>query len=248
MKCPKCGFVSFDNIDKCKRCGNIFSTTAVASQNKVIKLNRIADEQKAEKIDKSISTEVIKKSPIPVIDQAPVENESFNFEEDDFDLITERPVEHVSLDKLPVLQRFISFAIDLGILLFINFTLIVASALIIGTSLISLWSMKLYFALLFLLMYYLYFIYFTLIYNATPGQLIMHIRLISLASLKPTRLTFPQVSWRWLSMISGIALLMIGIIYMLFDNDNATLHDRLSLTLVVNENQFNALKIEESNR
>lgn len=264
MKCPKCGFVTFDNIDKCKKCGKIlYPATEVRQKDNVIKLQRSEVkttlmkneeiQQRKEfklsdnkKVDSSVERMTI--SPIPKVRHLQQATPDIFAQEDDFDLITEKLSDHITLDKLPVLPRLLSFVIDLSMLFFVNAALVFLSAYVIGTNISSLFTMKLYFIILFLLMYYLYYIYFTLIHNATPGQMIMHLKVISLATLRPAKLSFQQLTWRWLSMMGSIIFLFIGIIYMLFDDVNATLFDRLSLSIVVSEEQFYALKGEELNR
>lgn len=258
MKCPKCGFVTFDNVEKCKKCGKILTPKSeTTKKDNVIKLHR--DEIKTTLLKNNeiqqnkelqlnniknadSSVERINISPIPKVKHLHKTTPDILNEEDDFNLITEKPTEYITLNKLPVLPRLISFLIDLSILFLVNSVLVFLSAYIIGTNISSLFAMKIYFIILFLLMYYLYYIYFTLIYNSTPGQMVMHLKVISLATLRPTKLSFQQISWRWISMMASIILLFIGIIYVLFDDDNATLFDRLSLSMVVEEEQFNGLK------
>ncbi|OGF63578.1 MAG: hypothetical protein A2Y62_22255 [Candidatus Fischerbacteria bacterium RBG_13_37_8] len=277
MKCTKCGFVSYDHLDVCKKCGkplpqqpkvrqksNVFalkiattpkSTGSPAIQNKPKNVLKITQITPAPKQD----IPVINVSPIPQSQQDPddffplneknvSEDELSPLVDEDYGLITESPSEYLTLDNLPVLNRFIAGAIDFGALLFVNAVLILVSTQLIGVNLTALSAVKHYLIILFLLMYYLYYLYFTMLYQATPGKLMMKLRVISLASLKTTKLTIAQITWRWLGLIAGVAMLFGGFIYMLFDDIHATMHDRLSLSLVISKEQSDALQAEHISR
>ena len=219
---------------------------------KSIKESSAAPELVPEDIAKAETA--INQSPLPINEPEPVNQQSTKdikkllvpviTDTDEYGLVTEAPTDHLSLDELPVVRRLAAGIIDIAILLIINIMLISISLLIVKTSPTALLPLRYYFIALFLLIHYLYYTYFTLIYQATPGKLMMNIRVVSLANLKSTKLTFQQVCWRWLTMIGGIIVLLGGMLYMLFDDNHAALQDRLSLSLVVSKKQFDALKNE----
>lgn len=179
------------------------------------------------------SKDDIKKHLLPIISDT-----------DEYGLITEAPTDHLSLDELPILRRIFAGIIDIAILSGMNLLLIGLACIIVKASLSALLGLKYYFILLFVLIHYFYYSYFTLIYQGTPGKLLMELRVISLANLKSSKLTFQQISWRWLTMMGGIIVLFSGMLYMVFDDNHAALQDRLSLSLVVSKHQFDALKNE----
>jgi len=262
MKCPKCGFISFDYLDKCRKCGRALPKAAQKSLFPSIK-SEIKDEAKialrkeekkttnyrAANDDRVQITGKI--SPVPDIEPIPKnslksENLRKQFlpiisDNDDYNLITNETYESFSLENLPILSRFFSFLIDISILLIINAILIFLSLLIVKASVVAVLALKFYFILLFLLIHYLYYVYFTVIFQATPGKMILKLKTISLTNLNSTKLSFAQASWRWLTLIAGIAFFFLGIFYMIIDENHAALHDRLSLSLVIREEQFDLM-------
>lgn len=263
MKCLKCGFISYDYLERCKKCGkplpkatqkSLFPSfkNAIKGEPKIISKK---EESKKTSSYKESSDDIVqisgKISPVPDIE--PISKASTKSEDlrkqflpiisdnDDYNLITNKTYESFSLENLPILSRFFSFLIDISILLIINAILIFLSLLIVKASIGAVLALKFYFILLFLLIHYLYYVYFTVIFQATPGKMILKLKTISLTNLNSTKLSFSQASWRWLALIGGIAFFFVGIFYMIIDENHAALHDRLSLSLVIKEEQFDLM-------
>jgi uncharacterized RDD family membrane protein YckC len=276
MKCPRCGFISYDHLDSCKKCGKLLpKTKEQPHKDNIVELKRIQGSkiipqmkkiqdipEKRNQLSLEIAPEDVarleqatNKSPLPITDPVNYETSQqkpYDIKKhllpiisdvDDYGLITEAPSgEHLSLEELPILRRILAGSIDVGILLLINLLLLSISIAIVQPGLIIVWQMKFYFLGLFIIIHYLYYTYFTLIYQATPGKIFMRLRVVSLANLKSSKLTFQQISWRWLTMIVGIIFVFAGMLYMIIDDNHAALQDRLSLSLVISKKQFDQLR------
>lgn len=86
-----------------------------------------------------------------------------------------------------------------------------------------------------------YFLIFWTFRGATPGQIIMKIRVLNEKDLK--NITFTQGAVRYLGLLLS-SILMLGFIWILFDKKNKGLHDHMAKTIVVKDEELTLFENE----
>ncbi|MFQ5786971.1 MAG: RDD family protein [Thermodesulfobacteriota bacterium] len=260
MKCPECGFNSFDFIDRCKKCG---SSIDINPRYRVI-YKRIEDSRRkkndhisedhvgnveyreqTKSVNKSISPPADKKIidnllDIPIsedvdldTDNQELSHEIDNFEEDQPKLIEK---ELTPFDFAGFLPRFSSFIIDLIIVICITITVslsgIITAFKISGLDInyIITITVRVFFFLFFLSSSY--FVFLEGYSGKTIGKMIMGIKVI-----KDDGNTIDLISafTRWLVSFISASFLFLGFIWALFDRRSQTWHDKITGTIVVFE-------------
>ena len=113
MKCPKCGFVSFDHLDNCKKCGKELSDMKVnlnvpffvpkTDNEDEVSIKTDTGVQKTEDLIDTLSPDVLEEKPTV---EAGLEEFAFE-EEEDLSLIGEEEPDHIELNQHSVVPELI---------------------------------------------------------------------------------------------------------------------------------------------
>jgi len=258
MKCPKCGFTSFDFIDKCKKCG---SSLDLNPRYKVIyqriesprrkKFDDISEDsgERVEYLEptKPVNTSVSPPADNNIEDDLPVllmsEEADFDADKqeqslqiDEFEEVEAglRVKESTPFDFAGFVPRFSAFLIDLIIVIGITITvsslgiIIAAKTSSLDISDIIIITAQVFFFLLFLSS--TYFVFLEGYSGQTIGKMIMGIKVI-----KDDGNTIDLVSafTRWIVSFISASFLFLGFIWALFDRRSQTWHDKITGTIVV---------------
>jgi uncharacterized RDD family membrane protein YckC len=225
MKCPACGFNTFDYIETCKKCGSPLK----AKLRHMIIRAPFAEPAKQEE-------PTIDKQPIEGIRQIPVPTES------QYELLFEEPSELkeeeevLDFDLAGFITRGIAFLIDILILLGIA-TLTLASGLFFANANLDIrptnfMNVIITIYLILLLVSSTYFVFLHGFGGRTIGKMIMGIRIIrddgELIGLR-------EAFIRWVGYFISLFCVFLGFIWAIFDSKYQTWHDKLAGTYVVME-------------
>lgn len=223
MKCPSCGFNTFDYLETCKKCG---------SPLKAKPRYRAIYEPLAEPAKQEDPT--IDKNPLEGIIQAPVLTQS------QYESIFEEPYEVkdeeevLDFDPAGFITRAIAFLIDLVILLGIT-TLTLASGLFFANINLDISSnnfmnLVIPIYLILLLVSSTYFVFLHGFVGRTIGKMIMGIRIIRDDG---ESIGLREAFIRWVGYFISMLCVFLGFIWAIFDLRHQTWHDKLAGTYVV---------------
>lgn len=138
------------------------------------------------------------------------------------------PISDISKIYASFFQRSIAWIIDSFIIGLCGYSVINNDENIIINTLIQLIPIS-------------YFLIFWTFRGATPGMIIMKIRVVNEKDLK--NITFTQGAVRYLGLLLS-AILMLGFIWILFDKKNKGFHDYMANTIVVKNKEFSLFENE----
>lgn len=225
MKCPACGFNTFDYLETCKKCG---------SPLKAKLRHRIIHEPFLEPARQVNPT--IDKKPLDEIMQVPAPAQ---FQQE---LVFEEPPElkeeegMLDFDLAGFTTRGMAFLIDILILLG-STTLTLASGLFfagadLDISSNNLMNVVITIYLVLLLVSSSYFVFLHGFVGRTVGKMIMGIRIIrddgELIGLREALI-------RWVGYFISMVFAFLGFVWAIFDSKSQTWHDKLAGTYVVRE-------------
>jgi uncharacterized RDD family membrane protein YckC len=226
MKCPKCGYHTFDYAESCKRCGR---TLNVKPRYKTIYEHALesgkqktARQQKEETIDDSAQPSLFTSPSYETLFAEPTESPEQE--------------EILDLDLAGFASRATAFLIDLVILFGIT-TVTLAAGLYFADSNLETGSagfinlvMTVYLVLLFLSS--TYFVFLQGFGGRTIGKMVLGIRIIREDG---ESIGLREAFIRWVGYIVSTIFLFIGFIWALFDPKGQTWHDKFAGTYVVRE-------------
>jgi uncharacterized RDD family membrane protein YckC len=224
MKCPACGFNTFDYLETCKKCG---------SPLKVKLRHRIIHEPPLEPAKQEDSMIDIK--PLDENMQVPAHaqfQQELVFEES----LKLNEEEVLAFDPAGFLTRGIAFLIDILILLGSTVLALASGLLFAGVdldvSLGSLMNLVITIYLVLLLIGSSYFVFLHGFVGRTIGKMIMGIRIIrddgELIGLREALI-------RWVGYFISTVFAFLGFVWAIFDSKSQTWHDKLAGTYVVRD-------------
>ena len=242
MKCPRCGFNSFDYLDKCKRCGEpIEVNPRYRTFYQPAEDSKFKDEVKNPE-DENCDIEY-GDSPITPTDESIAVNEEVQKKDElesvELDVIYEvEQTENVeeNLELAGFFPRFIAFILD-SLIIFGTTLLVLIIGIIAGLEASDVGSNKftnfivpIFLSLLFLSSsYYAFLIGYA---GKTIGMAILDLRVIEDdgSSIDPYRAFI-----RWIASFLSVSFLFIGYLWAIADPKSQTWHDKIAHTIVIAE-------------
>jgi len=222
MKCPNCGFNTFEYAETCKKCG---STLRVKSRYKTIYEPFVESVKQKET-----------QSPMEVTMQPPVSTSSDYLERLFEEPPEPREEEVLEFDLAGFTRRAMAFLIDLAIL-FGTTALTLALGLFLADTDLDIKSdgfmnliIVIYLALLFVGS--TYFVFLQGFGGRTIGKMILGIRIIRDDG---ESIGLREAFIRWVGYFISILFVFIGFVWALFDSRCQTWHDKFAGTYVVRE-------------
>ena len=254
MKCPKCGFNSFDFLEKCKKCGS--STGANPENDALYKSYELSKRYAEAKTKKPVEDELKEMEEVAVKraeEEEMIKNEaevlSLNYDTDssnhaltpetDPTVVYEneaRNTDRVKSDLADISSRAISLLIDLLVIFSIT-ALVLSTGIYIATDNLKFdthYSLNFIAAIFFLLMIVCssYFVFLEGYGGKTIGKMVMGIKVIGDDG---GSIDIVKAFTRWAFSFSSALFFFIGFLWVLFDTKSQTWHDKIAGTLVVKE-------------
>lgn len=250
MKCPKCGFISFDDLAKCKKCG-----ASLKSPSSPVK--QLPSEKKDFNIEKTSASEnsfrppnmdrIIAsiKSDLEEIEKLPGDGTSdMTCPSDD---ISYDMQQHTGSDSLShdlhlsknagFFLRLLSYTIDNVILYVISTILLVAAYFLIGSlSIVEdnpvkiIYSLYVPFLIASTIIEVFYFTYFHAVTGQTVGKWVCGIKVVAEDG---NPLGFKKAFIRFLGYIISRLSFYIGFLWIAFDRNKQGWHDKIAKTSVI---------------
>lgn len=259
MKCPKCGFNSFDFLEKCKKCGaptganpdyrDLYRSQELLhrydEQNRQSSADTEAEQEAEEQtIDKEPEPESLEETAENLDEELPLDigpklsSQDLEIEADaliDFEIETKEN-EEVESDLASLSARTISLAIDVFVIFLVtafvfSTGIYVATYDLVSAADYSLDFMAAVFSLL-LLIGSSYFIFLEGYGGKTLGNMVMGITVIGDDG---DSINVPVAFKRWAVSFFSASFLFIGFLWALFDSRSQTWHDKIAGTIVVKE-------------
>lgn len=237
MKCPNCGFHTFDHIDKCKRCGNPLEPKPFYRSTYNITIEDGGEEEQKEffgsneessfdlfsdRGDLDTSTPKIKSPHVA----GEIEND---------DLVELEEKELFLLDLAEPFTRAIAFFLDIVIVSLVTAITLGIGLFIAGLDLFSATRFLNMIGSVYFLMFIFASTYFVFLHGyggKTIGKMIMGIRTIK-DNGEPTDINSSFI--RWVGYFISTVFLFAGFLWAIFDPMYQTWHDKLAGTCVVKE-------------
>ena len=246
MKCPSCGYNTFDTNERCKRCGALLSASKWKNRLRFFKESSPDIDNSQDLESKNLFGE--KQIPIDINDDPIVlENEVDEQTKDNYHIVSksvrqaernsESDTEESYLTLASFKRRFFAFIFDLILIVLISFVTLIFGLFAAGYDPVkgmvnlSYIIFPVYIILTLLASTYLLFLH---AYSGkTVGKLIFGIRVVkedgSVISLSDSFV-------RWIGYYFSALPLFYGYISALFDFNYQTWHDKLSKSYVIKEN------------
>jgi len=249
VKCPKCGFISFDDLTECKRCGlQFFKNERRSAKDKQMAAQgkgalQAADHvNRPEHIDKTIQT--IKRD-FDEIDKLHYDkSDDSGIRSEDAGAITVQPSEtdccpeNMSKNAFGGFYlRFLAYAID-SVVLGIIFMIVLCAMVLIKNPLslnpediiYMLNSVAVPFFIGNTVIEAFYFVYFHAASGQTLGKLICGIKVVGSDG---TRIGYKKAGMRFVGYILSRTFFYLGFFWIAFDTRKQGWHDKLAKTYVV---------------
>lgn len=250
MKCPNCGFNSFDNIEECNKCGAVLGAGAMGLAEKG--LSFFKSRHKAYKSEvashgldafiRSDETTGDFEKVSPLKDKKVEESDSGH----DVDrsgytssvlsdsAFEDLDREEISLILAPLDKRVKAFLIDLLIILSISLLTIVSGLLTVGNGVLSgIVNLSYIFIPVYLILTLListYMLFLHGFYGKTLGKMLMG---ISVIGENGKRIDLSASFIRWVGLFISAVPFSYGFISAYFDKNLQAWHDKLSKTYVI---------------
>jgi len=260
MKCPKCGFVSFDELVQCKKCGMYFKEPASAKVSEPKEQHQTQPEESATSAARlppqwSETIQSIKKE-LEEIEGKPVDMQSHLIENADEtakptgELLVEvkketpdtQPFSEFKMLNAPkggFFIRLLAYLIDSIILYFLDSLVLIATGLFLGKGSVSFDTTDLMGANLGYLLYYLamsmmigcfYFTYCHGVTGQTIGKWICGLKVVQ-KNGEP--LGLGRAFLRWLGYWVSSIVLCFGFIWIAFSKQKQGWHDKIAGSYVI---------------
>jgi len=249
MKCPSCGYNTFDTYERCKRCGALFSGGRWKDRIKIFDFpNR--DKDKSQSLE---SEELFEQQPVPIDshdDPIVFESEVNTAAKENYHIVSKSVVQTAEAkDNMQVdaeekfltlagfTRRFLSFLIDLSLIILISFVTLIFGLFAAGYDPVkgiinlSYIIVPVYIILTLLASTYLLFLH---AYSGkTIGKLIFGIRVVKEDG---SGISLSDSFVRWIGYYLSALPLFYGYFSALFDHNYQTWHDKLSKSFVIKDN------------
>lgn len=242
MKCPTCGFNSFDYLDKCKRCGEPIEINPRYRTFYEPETNTKIDEEviKAEdttSVDKYEDLSVTPKQESISVNEASLEDEEFEPVKLDVEDLVEPNKRIVEASELAgFFPRFMAFILD-SLIIFGTTLLVLIIGIVAGLEASDVGSNKFtnFIVPIFLSLLFLSSSYFAFLIGyagKTIGMAILDLRVIEDdgSSIDPYRAFI-----RWIASFLSVSFLFIGYLWAIADPKSQTWHDKIAHTIVIAE-------------
>ncbi len=225
MKCPSCGFITFDYLETCKKCG---SPLKAKTRHKAIYEPFL--ESKKQKERKTIENSLVEEYAHPPV---PAQYQREPLFEEPSELVDE---EAADFDLARLATRAIAILIDLTILFGIT-TLTLASGLYFADAKYEISSSNFmdFVITTYLVLLIISSTYFVLLHGLggrTVGKMAMGIRIIREDG---EFIGLREALIRWVGYFISVLCGFLGFIWAVFDSQSQTWHDKLAGTYVVRE-------------
>jgi len=242
MKCPRCGFNSFDYLEKCKRCGEPLEVnpryrilykpeTDTRIEEEVIIVEDIASVDEKEDLNA-----ITDQDSMEVNEEAFEDEESEATEIDVIDEIVPNKNAGEPLELAGFFSRFIAFIID-SLIIFGTTILVLIIGIIsgldasdVGSDSFTNYIVPVFLSLLFLCSSY--FVFLIGYGGKTIGMVILDIRVIEDDG---SSIDLYRAFLRWIASYVSASFLFIGYLWAIFDAKSQTWHDKIAHTLVISE-------------
>jgi uncharacterized RDD family membrane protein YckC len=254
MKCPKCGFNSFDFLEKCKKCG---SSTGVTHEHDALHTPYELSKRYAEPETKKWAEDPLKELEEVDVKQFE-EEETVKTVEDllslDYSAGSSNPALTLETDPTIAYEedtlntdgvepelagfstRFISLLIDVVVIFSISALVLITGTYIATDDLIFItqFSLNITAAIFFLLVIVCssYFVFLEGYGGKTIGKMVMGIEVIGDDG---GSIDIVKAFTRWAFSFFSASFFFIGFLWALFDTKSQTWHDKIAGTVVVKE-------------
>jgi uncharacterized RDD family membrane protein YckC len=254
MKCPKCGFNSFDFLEKCKKCG---SSTGVIPEHDALHKSYELSKRYAESKTKQSAEDEPREIEEGRAKQSEEEETVKNVEEvlsldydtgssnDALTLETDpaivceqetRNTDRVKSDLAGISARAISLLIDVAVIFSITALVLLTGIYVATNDLIfdTHYSPNFIAAIFFLLIIVCstYFVFLEGYGGKTIGKMVMGIKVIGDDG---GSVDIVRAFTRWAFSFFSASFFFVGFLWALFDTKSQTWHDKIAGTLVVKE-------------
>lgn len=253
MKCPKCGFNSFDFLEKCKKCGNStgvkpdhdasYKSYELSKRDHEAKTKRSAEDELREIEEvavKQSEEETIKNAEeVLSLDYDPGSSNHALTLETDPTIVYEKETRNsdsVKSDLAGISTRTISLLIDVVVIFSIT-ALVLSTGIYIATDDLTFethYSLNFIAAIFFLLIIVCssYFVFLEGYGGKTIGKMVMGIKVIADDG---GSIDIVKAFTRWAFSFLSASFFFVGFLWALFDTKSQTWHDKIAGTLVVKE-------------
>ena len=254
MKCPKCGFNSFDFLEKCKKCG---SSTGVKPEHDALYTSYELSKRYAEAKTKRSAEDELRGIEEVAVKQSEEEETIKNVEEvlsleydtgtsnhaltleTDPTIVYEketRNTDRVKSDLAGISTRSISLLIDV-VVIFLITALVLSTGIYIATDdfiFDTHYSLNFIAAIFFSLIIICssYFVFLEGYGGKTIGKMVMGIKVIGDDG---GSIDIVKAFTRWAFSFFSASFFFVGFLWALFDTKSQTWHDKIAGTLVVKE-------------
>jgi|DewCreStandDraft_1066081.scaffolds.fasta_scaffold00301_67 uncharacterized RDD family membrane protein YckC len=237
MKCPNCGFHTFDHIDKCKRCGNPLEPKLFYRGTYNITIEDGGEEERKELLGSNDEGSFDLFSGGVGFDASASETKSMHVadEIENDDLVELEEKELFLLDLAEPFTRAIAFFIDIVIVSLVAAITLGIGLYIAGLDPFSVTGFLNMIGSVYFLMFIFASTYFVFLHGyggKTIGKMIMGIRTIK-DNGEPTDINSSFI--RWVGYFISTVFLFAGFLWAIFDPMYQTWHDKLAGTCVVKE-------------
>ena len=242
MKCPSCGYNTFDKYERCKRCGALLSGSSWKDR---INIFGDSSSEKAKSQDPD-SKELFEEQLVPEGPQADpilLEDEVDEGSKDDYHIISKSlranqpDTEESFLTLASFTRRFFAFLVDLVLIILVSFVTLIFGLFAAGydpvNGMINLSYIIFPVYLILTLLSSTYLLFLHAYSGKTVGKLIFGIRVVkedgSVINLSDSFV-------RWIGYFLSALPLFYGYFSAIFDINYQTWHDKLSKSYVVRDN------------
>jgi uncharacterized RDD family membrane protein YckC len=254
MKCPKCGFNSFDFLEKCKKCGSstgvkpeydaLYKSYELSKRYDEAKTKRSAEDER-ERIEEVFVKQSVEEETTKNVEEVlsldyntDSSNHALTLETDpiaESDPETQK-TEKVESDLAGFSTRSISLLIDV-IVIFSLTALVLSTGIYIATNDLIFdtnYSLNFIATIFFLLVIVCssYFVFLEGYGGKTVGKMVMGITVIGDDG---GSIDITKAFTRWAVSFFSASFFFIGFLWALFDSRSQTWHDKIAGTLVVKE-------------
>ena len=235
MKCPSCGYNTFDTYERCKRCGALFAGGRWKDRLRDVEPTKLFEDQ-PDQIDINNDPVVIEKGIDNEVRNNPEMASKPTVEDNDKDLVNKRVMEEDFLTLASFTRRLFAFLIDLCIVVLTSFITLIFGLFAAGYDPmkgilnLSYIIIPVYIILTLLASSYLMFLH---AYSGkTVGKLIFGIRVVKEDG---SGISLTDSFVRWIGYYISTLPLFYGYFSALFDLHYQTWHDKLSKSFVIND-------------
>ncbi|MGI9554103.1 MAG: RDD family protein [Thermodesulfobacteriota bacterium] len=240
MKCPSCGYNTFDTYERCKRCGALFSGQEwndrvkvfsdpgeVKGRNQGSESNKLLDEQQVQ----------LETDDDPIV----LENEVVGESKDNYHIVSTSAIDQQSSEEsfltlASLTRRFFAFLVDIILIVLVSFVTLIFGLFaagydpVKGMMNLSFIILPVYIILTLLATTYLLFLH---AYSGkTVGKLIFGIRVVREDG---SGINLSDSFVRWIGYFISALPLFYGYFSAIFDLNYQTWHDKISKSYVIKD-------------